>query len=105
MIRARRRSFYCSPVEYAEISERARAAGMKVSPFVIACALAEDQDEKPDTLLALTEEEQRTLYDRVAFLDRCVRAMYERLPGSELSMFDALAFLERVASLRREPRE
>ena len=44
---------------------------MKNSPFVIACALAEDQEERPDTLLALTEEEQRTLYDRVAFLDRC----------------------------------
>ena len=105
MIRARRRSFYCSPVEYAEIAERARAEGMKVSPFVIACALAEDQDERPDTLLALTEEEQRTLYDRVAFLDRCARAMHEHLPASELSLFDALAFLERVASLRRRERE
>ena len=72
---------------------------------MIACALAEDEEERPDTLLALTEEEQRTLYDRVAFLDRCARAMYERLPGSDLSMFEALAFLERAASLRRKPPE
>ena len=64
MIRARRRSIYCSPAEWAEITERARSAGMKNSPFVIACALAEDEEERPDTLLALTEEEQRTLYDR-----------------------------------------
>ena len=101
MIRARRRSIYCSPAEWAEITERARSAGMKNSPFVIACALAEDEEERPDTLLALTEEEQRTLYDRVAFLDRCARAMYERLPGSDLSMFDTLAFLERAASAAR----
>ena len=154
MIRARRRSIYCSPAEWAEITERARSAGMKNSPclsalrihtlgvdcvrelagqsilhivcvcinrigtelllrdclrartpFVIACALAEDEEERPDTLLALTEEEQRTLYDRVAFLDRCARAMYERLPGSDLSMFEVLAFLERAASLRRKPPE
>ena len=42
---------------------------------------------------------------RVAFLDRCAQAMYERLPGSDLSMFEALAFLERAASLRRKPPE
>ena len=47
-----------------------RSASMRNSPFVIACALAEDDEERPDTLLALTEEEQRTLYDRIAFLDR-----------------------------------
>ena len=105
MIRARRRSIYCSPAEWAEVTERARSASMRNSPFVIACALAEDDEERPDTLLALTEEEQRTLYDRIAFLDRCARAMYERLPGSDLSMFDALAFLEHAAGLRRRTRE
>ena len=67
--------------------------------------MQQSQEERPDTLLALTEEEQRALYDRVAFLDRCARAMYERLPGSELSMFEALSFLEYAAELRRKPRE
>ena len=105
MIRARRRSIYCSPAEWAEITERARSADMRNSPFMIACALAEDEDERPDTLLALTEGEQRTLYDRVAILERCVRAMYERLPGSDLSMFDVLAFLEHDARQRRRKRE
>ena len=75
MIRARRRSIYCSPAEWAEITERARSAGMKNSPFVIACALAEDEEERPDTLLALTEEEQRTLYDTASKFSRRKRAI------------------------------
>ena len=104
MIRARRRSIYCSPAEWAEMTERARSAGMRISPFVIACALAEDGDERPDTVLALSEEEQRTQYDRIAQLDVWARAMYERPPGRDFSMFEALAFLERVASLSRTPR-
>ena len=105
MIRARRRSIYCSPAEWAEMTERARSAGMRISPFVIACALAEDGDERPGTVLALSEEEQRTWYDRIALLDRWARAMYDRLPGRDLSMFEALAFLEGVASPSREPRK
>ena len=48
MIRARRRSIYCSPAEWAEIAERARSAGMSNSAFLIACALAEDAEERPD---------------------------------------------------------
>ncbi len=100
MIRARRRSIYCSPAEWAEIAERARSAGMSNSAFLIACALAEDAEERPDTLLALTEDEQRTMYDRVASLDRCNRAMYERLPGTDLSLFDALAFMCRAGLAR-----
>ena len=75
MIRARRRSIYCSPAEWAEITERARSAGMKNSPFVIACALAEDEEERPDTLLALTEEEQRTQ------LLAELRSLHDSLPG------------------------
>ena len=74
----------------AEWRVKARSAGGKP------CAFAEDRDV-PDTVLALTGEEQRTLYERIAFLDRCNRAMYERLPGTDLSMFGALAFLYRAA--------
>ena len=105
VIRARRHSIYCSPAEWAEMTGRARSAGMRTSPLVIACALADDGDERPDTLLALSEEEQRTQYDRIALLDRWARAMYARLPGCDFSMFEALAFLERAASLRRVPRQ
>ena len=46
MIRARRRSIYCSPAEWAEIVERARPEGMSNSAFLIACALAEDAEER-----------------------------------------------------------
>ena len=104
MIRARRRSIWCSPAEWAEIGERARSARMRTSPFAIDCALAEDGGEKPGTVLALSGEEQRTQYDRIARLDRQARAMFERPPGRDFSMFEALAFLERAASLRRKPR-
>ena len=98
MSRARRRSVYCTPAEWAEIAERAAAAGMSISGFLIACGLAEDEEDAPDTLLALTEEEQRTQFDRIADLNRWARAMYDRMPGSELSMLQALDFFSRVAA-------
>ena len=67
---------------------------MRTSPFVIACALAEDGDARPATVLALSEEEQRTRYDRIALLDRRARAMYERPPGRDVSIFEALEDVE-----------
>lgn len=102
MSRARRRSMYCTPAEWAEIAERAEAAGMTISGFLIACALAEDAEEMPDTLLALTEEEQRTQFDRIARIDRWAGAMYGRMPGSELSVFQALDVLCRAAGAGSE---
>ena len=98
MSRARRRSMYCTPAEWAEIAERAEEAGMSISGFLIACALAEDEEEAPDTLLALTEEEQRTQYDRIAQIDRWARAMYEPMPGVGVSVFQVLAFLNRATA-------
>lgn len=100
MSRARRRSMYCTPAEWAEIAERADDAGMSISGFLIACALAEDEEEAPETLLALTEEEQRAQYDRIARIDRWARAMYGRMPGADVSMVEAIAVLHRVASAR-----
>ena len=102
MSRARRRSVYCTPAEWAEIAERAGEADMSISGFLIACALAEDEEEAPDTRLALTEEEQRTQFDRIAHIDRWAREMYERMPGSDLSMFQALDFLCRAGIAERE---
>ena len=102
MIRARRRSIYCSPAEWAEIAGKAGAADMSISAFLIACALAEDREEPPDTLLALTEDEQRTQYKRIEYIDRWARAMCERMPGSEFSMLDALDFLRRAADAGAE---
>ena len=96
---ARQRSIYCSPEDRALIGRRAKAAGMSFSRFMVACALhggeANDREEGPR--LVLTGDEQRLLHERVALLDRCNRALLERLPGTEMSALGALAFLVREA--------
>ena len=93
--RARQRTVYCSAEERAAIGRRARAAGMRFSPFVVACALrgAEALDATDAPRLVLSEAEQRQLHERVALLDRCAHALLERVPGTEMSAFGALAFL------------
>ena len=101
---ARQRSIYCSPEDRASIGRRAKAAGMSFSRFMVACALhggeADDGEEGPR--LVLTEDEQRLLYERVGLLDRCSRALLERLPGTEMSALGAIAFLVREAGGRAE---
>ena len=47
MARLIRRSLRCTPVERAAIGERAEAAGMPVSHFLVACALHEDAGAPP----------------------------------------------------------
>ena len=89
-----RRALHCTPAERARIRERAEAAGMPVSRFVVACALRGEEDGEPR--LALSEEEQRLLYERVAELDRVRRALHEALPGTGVSLFGALVVLHRA---------
>ncbi len=96
-----RRTVRCTPAERAAIRERAAAHGMKVSPFLVACALHEDAARHDQPRLVLSEEEQRTLYDRVAEMERVRRALHEALPGSDLSLFGAIAFLRRAVDARR----
>ena len=100
MSRARRRSIYCTPAEWAEISGLADEADMSNSAFLIACALADDDGERPDTVLALTGEEQRTQYRRIESLDRWSEALFGTMPGTGVSMLDAVAFLHRLAEER-----
>ena len=75
---------------------------MSFSRFMIACALhggdGDDGEEGPR--LVLSGDEQRSLYGRVALLDRCNEALLARLPGTEMSALGTLAFLvrERVAA-------
>ena len=99
---ARQHTIYCSAEERAAIGRRAAAAGMKFSPFVVACALAagEGAEAGEAPRLVLSEAEQRALHERVALLDRCNRALVERLPGLEMSALGALAFLVDVARAR-----
>jgi len=97
-----RRTLRCTPVEKALIKERAEAAGMPVSHFLVACALHEDAGApraKPQ--LVLSEEEQRALHDRVARMDAVHRALHEALPGTDLSLFGAIAFIQRELWARR----
>ena len=73
---ARQRSVYCSAVEWAAIVERAAAADMNASRFLMACALGEDGP--PDG--------QEELLRKVELFDRFVEALLARLPGTEMSI-------------------
>ena len=99
-----RRTLRCTRAEKAAIRERAEALGMPVSGYLVACALHEDAGGQPrhaEPRLVLSAEEQRTLYDRVEAMERVRRALHEALPGSDLSLFGAIAFLRRERDSRR----
>lgn len=51
--------------------------------------------------LVLSEEEQRTLYGRVENMEQLRHLLYEALPGTRLSLFGAIAFLQRELDSRR----
>ncbi len=97
--RSHQHTIYCSAADRVLIGKRAEEAGMNFSRFMIACALhggdGDDREEGPR--LVLSEDEQRSLYGRVALLDRCNEALLARLPGTEMSALGALAFLVREA--------
>ena len=100
--RARQHTIYCSAADRVLIGRRAEAAGMSFSRFMVACALhgGDEDDESEGPRLVLTEDEQRSLYGRVALLDRCNEALLARLPRTEMSALGALAFLVREARSR-----
>ena len=97
--RARQRTIYCSAADRVLIGRRAEEAGMSFSRFMVACALhgGDEDGGEEGPRLVLTEDEQRSLYGRVALLDRCNEALLARLPGTEMSALGALAFLVREA--------
>ena len=103
MARLVRRTLRCTPVEKAAIRERAEAVGMPVSHFLLACARPEEAGALPreERRLVLSEEEQRVLHDRVARMDAVHRALHEALPGTDLSLFGAIAFIQRELQARR----
>jgi hypothetical protein len=71
---------------------------------VFACALHEDAGgtSRDEPRLVLSEEQQRTLYARVEELDRVRRALGESLSGTDLSVFGAIAFMQRALQSRRK---
>ena len=93
----------CTRAERAAIRERAEALGMTVSGFLVACALHEDAGgaRRDVSRLVLSAEEQRTLYGRVENMERLRHLLYEALPGTRLSLFGAIAFLQRELDARR----
>ena len=96
MRRARRRSVYCDPVNWARIGERAADAGMTISAFIITCGLEEAAAECPGAGLHLTEDEQRSLFHMMVRQDRYSRAMLEPIPDIGMSGLEALLVLERL---------
>ncbi len=50
----------------------------------------------------LSEDRQRTLYQRVEEMDRVRRALGESLSGTGLSVFGAIAFMQRALQSRAE---
>ena len=102
--RARQHTIYCSAADRVLIGRRAEEAGMSFSRFMVACALhgGDEDDEVEGPGLVLTEDDQRSLYERVALLDRCNEALLSRLPGTEMSALGALAFLVREARGRAD---
>ena len=103
MAKVVRRTLRCSQAERAEIRERAAALDMSVSGYLVACALHEDAGgpRRDEPRLVLSEEQQRTLYERVEELDRVRRALGESLPGTGLSALGAIAFMQRAIQSRR----
>ena len=100
---SRPRTVRATPAQWARIRERAEAAGMQVSPFVVACAL---HDEAPEAAaasaptqeghrLALTAQQQREMHEALVRVDAGVRALTERMPEVEMSLLEALAFVQR----------
>ena len=96
MKQAKSRCLYPTPAEWSRIQARAKTAGMKVSPFLVACALKREAGPRAGQALVLTAEEQRELCDRVARLDLCSRSLLAPLPGMDTGALEAVALLWRL---------
>ena len=59
MKQAKSRCLYPKPAQWSRIQARAKGAGMKVSPFLVACALKRDAGGRAGEPLVLTAEEHR----------------------------------------------
>ena len=96
---ARQRSVYCTALDWERIRALAEAAGVSVSRYLVECAL---EDEEPADVeaeglfvypLALSEHEQRTLYERIEALERFSLLMETKVPGTEVTVFEAIGLL------------
>ena len=76
---------------------------MAVSPFVVACALHDEATEaaaasaptQEGHRLVLTAPQQREMHEALVRVDAGVRALTERMPEVEMSLLEALVFVQR----------
>ncbi len=96
----------CPRSDWRAIRALAEEAGMKTSPFILREVLGED------CRMALTGDEQRALHDSAVRLASLGDELAGPLPGSGVTMAEALAFLrsellsrQRVARRRGVPQQ
>ena len=87
MRRARQRCVTCTPSDWRAIQDLARAAGMKTSPYILARILG------GENRVALSAEMQRNQYERVNRLVLLCEDLLRPLPGSEVTLHEAVSFL------------
>ena len=96
MARSTQRCITCTPSDWRAIQALAAEAGMKTSPFIVSRVLG------GGTRMALTADEQRRLHDRVARLVLVCEDLLRPLPGCEVTLGEAVAFLLRDRQAAQE---
>ena len=96
MARSTQRCITCTPSDWRAIQALAAESGMKTSPFILSRVLGSG------IRMALTADEQRRLHDRVARLVLVCEDLLRPLPGCELTLGEAVAFLLRDRQAAQE---
>ena len=96
---ARQYCITCKRSDWWAMQALAKDAEMKTSPFIVREVLGED------CRLALTADEQRDLHDRTVRLASLSEGLLrDLLPGSDVTLSEALAFLWRDLQARQRER-
>ena len=87
MRRYRQHCVSCPPSEWEAIRNLADAAGMKTSPYILSRVLG------GGSRMTLSAEEQRNLHDGVNRMVRICEDLLRPLPGSGVTLGEAVSFL------------
>ena len=98
MRRVRQRCVTCPPSQWRAIQALARAEEMRTSAYVLSRVL----DDAP--AMALSAAEQRSVLERINRLVLLCEDLTRPLPGSEVTLAEAVAFLYRDAEQARASR-
>ncbi|MCY3753040.1 MAG: hypothetical protein OXG99_03000 [Alphaproteobacteria bacterium] len=96
MARSTQRCITCTPSDWRAIQALAAESGMKTSPFILSRVLG------GGTRMALTADEQRRQHDRVARLVLVCEDLLRPLPGCDMTLGEAVAFLLRDRQTAQE---